>query len=198
MKRSSSGKRHPLLMYRRSLDRLWPIIFLSGAILLISGIYVRFAQTPLDKADAPLLLISGALLVILSLFFILLRYAAYVQSRSDHLRFVTPFFQMRISYRRIRSAHPAEINALFPPQRISGSLRSFLEPFYGQTAVVLELNGYPMPKPILRLFLTQAMFHPQAEGLVLLVPDWIAFSSELDTLRSEWLTTLKRRTSSGR
>jgi len=54
-----------------------------------------------------------------------------------------------------------------------------------------------MPKPILRLYLTPAMFYPQAEGLVLLVPDWIAFSSELDTLRSEWMTTLNRRKSSG-
>lgn len=198
MKRSSSGKRHPLLMYRRSLDRLWPSIFLSGAILLVSGIYVRYAQTSIEKTEAPWLIISGALLLILSFFFVFLRYAAYAQSRSDHLRFVTPFFQMRISYRRIRSSHPAEMQALFPPQRISGSLRSFLEPFYGQTAVVLELNGYPMPKPLLRLFLTSAMFHPQIEGLVLLVPDWVAFSSELDTLRSEWMASLNRRQSAAR
>lgn len=192
MKRS--GKHHPLLMYRRTLDRLWPSLFLSGAILLLLGIYVRFAQTPLEKEESALLMISGALLLILSLFFILLRYAAYVQPRADHLRFVTPFLQMRISYRRIRSSHAAEIGALFPPQGISGSLRSFLEPFYGNTAVVLEMNGYPIPKPILRLFLSKAMFHPQQEALVLLVPDWIAFSAELDSLRSQWLSTSRRKT----
>lgn len=194
MKRSRSGKRHPLLMYRRTLDRLWPSLFLAGAILLLLGIYVRFAQTPLEKEEAAWLMISGALLLILSFFFILLRYAAYVQPRPDHLRFVTPFLQMRISYRRIRSSHAAEIGALFPPQRISGSLRSFLEPFYGNTAVVLEMNGYPIPKPILRLFLSKAMFHPQQEALVLLVPDWIAFSAELDSLRSQWLSTSRRKT----
>lgn len=193
MKRSRSGKRYPLLMYRRTLDRFWPSLFLSGAILLVAGLYVRFAPTPLDQDQAAWLLISGVLLIILSFFFILLRYAAYVQAHSDHLRFVTPFLQMRISYRRIRSAHPAEITALFPPQRIAGSLRAFLEPFYGRTAVVLELNGYPMPKPILRLFLSRAMFHPQTEGFVLLVPDWIAFSSELDSLRAEWMSALKKR-----
>ncbi|MCX8061861.1 MAG: hypothetical protein N3D16_04715 [Anaerolineales bacterium] len=192
MKRARLGKRYPLLMYRRTLDRLWPSLFLSGAILLVAGLYVRFAPTSLEQDQAAWLLISGALLLILSLFFILLRYAAYVQARTDHLRFVTPFLQMRISYRRIRSAHPAEITALFPPQRTAGSLRSFLEPFYGRTAVVLELNGYPMPKPILRLFLARAMFHPLTEGLVLLVPDWIAFSSELDSLRAEWLSALKK------
>lgn len=192
MKRSRAGKRHPLLMYLRTLDRLWPSLFLCGLILLILGLYVRFGQTPLEQRDAAWLMISGTLLLLLSLFFIMLRYAAYVQAHSDHLRFVTPFLQMRISYRRIRSAHPAEINALFPPQRIGGSLRSFLEPFYGRTAIVLELNGYPIPQPILRLFLVRAMFHPQVEGLVLLVPDWIAFSSELDSLRAEWLSALKR------
>lgn len=192
MKRS--GKRYPLLMYRRTLDRLWPSLFLSGAILLLLGIYVRFAQPPLEKEESAWLMISGALLLILSLFFILLRYAAYVQPRADHLRFVTPFLQMRISYRRIRSSHAAEIGALFPPQRISGSLRSFLEPFYGNTAVVLEMNGYPIPKSILRLFLSKAMFHPQQEALILLVPDWIAFSAELDSLRSQWLSTLRRKT----
>lgn len=193
MRRSRSGKRHPLLMYRRTLDRLWPSLLLSGLILLVAGFYVRFAPTPLEQNQAAWLLIAGALLVVLSLFFVLLRYAAYVQAHPDHLRFVTPFLQMRISYRRIRSTHPAEIAALFPPQRSAGSLRAFLEPFYGQTAVVVELNGYPMPKPILRLFLSRAMFHPQVDGLVLLVPDWIAFSSELDSLRAEWMNTLKKR-----
>ncbi len=191
MRRARSGKRYPLLMYRRTLDRLLPSLFLSGLILLVAGVYVRFADTPLEQEEAAWFFVSGGLLVALSLFFILLRYAAYVQPRSDHLRFVTPFLQMRISYRRIRSAHPAEINALFPPQRISGSLRSFLEPFYGQTAIVLELNGYPLPKPLLRLFLSRSMFHPQADGFVLLVPDWMAFSSELDSLRSEWMSALK-------
>ncbi len=198
MKRSRSGKRYPLLMYRRTLDRLWPSLFLSGVILLVIGVYVRFASTPIAKEEAPWLFISGALLVVLSLFFILMRYAAYVQPHADHLRFVTPFLQMRISYRRIRSTHAAEINALFPPQRISRSLRSFLEPFYGQTAIVLALNGYPMPKPILRLFLTRAMFHPQGEGFILLVPDWIAFSGELESLRSQWLSAQKQRTTSFR
>lgn len=192
MRRSRSGKRHPLLMYRRTLDRLWPSLFLCGLILLVVGIYARFAHTPIGSKEAPWLMISAALLLLLSLFLIFLRYAAYVQPRADHLRFVTPFLQMRISYRRIRSAHPAEISALFPPQRIAPSLRSFLEPFYGRTAMVLELNGYPLPKSILRLFLSPAMFHPQIEGLILLVPDWIAFSGELDSLRSEWLSAWKR------
>ncbi|MCS6908787.1 MAG: hypothetical protein RML93_13030 [Anaerolineales bacterium] len=192
MKRLRVGKRHPLLFYRRTLDRLWPTLFLCGAILLTIGIYVRFARTPLHQAEAPWLMLSGGLPLALSLFFLLLRHAAYVQAHPDHLRLVTPFLQMRISYRRIRSTHPAELDALFPPQRVSAILRSFLAPLYGRTAVVLELNGYPLPKPLLRLFLAPAMFHPHTEGLVLLVPDWIAFSSELDTLRADWIGKSKQ------
>ncbi len=194
MKERTKGKRYPLLMYRRTLDRLWPSLILSGAILLALWAWAFFGKTALiPPGDAPWLLFSGILLVILGIVFILLRYAAYVQPYSDHLRLVTPFLQMRISYRRIHSVHPADVNSLYPPSQIPWSMRSYMEPFYGQTAVVVELSGYPMPLPVLRLFLARTMFFRQTKGFVFVVPDWMEFSTDLDTLRTSWLNKQMRR-----
>lgn len=188
------GKRYPLLMYRRTLDRLWPSLMLSGAILLALWVWAVLGKTELiPPGEAPWLLFSGGVLAVLGIVFILLRYAAYVQPHSDHLRVVTPFLQMRISYRRIHSVHPADVNSLFPPNQISWSMRSYLEPFFGQTAVVVELNGYPLPFAVLRLFLARTMFYRHTKGLVFIVPDWMEFSTDLDTLRTTWLEKQKRR-----
>ncbi|MFZ5810391.1 MAG: hypothetical protein ACOY16_13995 [Chloroflexota bacterium] len=196
MSEHAVGKRHPLLMYRRTLDRLWPSLVLLGAICLVLWAWSFWGKTELiPPAEAPWLFFAGALLTLLGVVFILLRFAAYVQAHRDHLRLVTPFLQTRISYRRIRAVHPVDMNSLFPPNRISWVKRGYLEPFYGRTAVVVELHGYPLPLAVLRLFLGWAMFYRQGEGFILLVPDWMAFSTELDTLRTRWLEMQKRRQS---
>jgi hypothetical protein len=126
------------------------------------------------------------------------RHMAYVQPRSDHLRVVTPFLRLHISYRRVLSAHPSEFSQLFPPQEASWAQRRLLSPFYGQTAVVLELASYPLPPWVLRFFLAPQMFSPHTTALVLLVPDWLRFSTELDSFMGAWQQLQKRRSAARR
>jgi hypothetical protein len=66
-----------------------------------------------------------------------------------------------------------------------------LDPFYGRTAVVVELSDYPMNPRIMRFFLAPQMFSPRSKGLVFLVPDWMAFSTELDSFWGAWLQSQK-------
>jgi hypothetical protein len=85
--------------------------------------------------------------------------------------------------------HPTLVQQLFPPGESSWAQRSFLEPFYGKTAVVIELHGYPMSPALLKLFLPAQMFSPQFTGFVILVPDWMKMSTELDSFYGAWLQT---------
>ena len=182
---AKSGKRHPLLFYRRAMDRLWLATLFLGLILGIVWLWFWWSDVPLISSGNETWLLAGSVAALaFTVFAFFARRAAYVQPQRDHLRLVTPFLRMNISYRRIRSVHPAGFQQLFPPGKASWAQRSFLEPFYGRTAVVVDLTSYPMSPFLLRFFLAPQMFSPQSTGFVFLVPDWMEFSTELDSFRS--------------
>src|SRR5258708_7612392 len=90
---------------------------------------------------------------------------------------------MNVSYRRIQRATTASIAGLFPPKSISGWRREIIEPLAHRTAVVIELNAWPMPSSALRFFLSPFFFKDRTPHLVIVVQDWIGFSTELESLR---------------
>ena len=199
MRTRKAGKRHTLLIYRRTMDRLWVVTLALGLLLALVWGWMWFSDTPILNPKYEIWMLVGSIIAILVAGFALFgRYAAYVQPRKDHLRVVTPFLRLKISYRRIRRVHPASFQQLFPPREASWAQESFLEPFYGKTAVVVDLTAYPMSPKMLKLFLAPQMFSPQSKGLVFLVPDWMDFSTELDTFRSIWKPAPSNRSSTPR
>jgi hypothetical protein len=195
MKTQKAGKRHRLLLYRRTMDRLWIATLILGILLGVIWLWLWFSETPILETDNDIWLLAGAVGALgFTIFAFVVRNAAYIQPRHDHLRLVTPFLRLSISYKRIRGVHPAAFRQLYPPNQASWSQRSFLEPFYGKTAVVVDLVSYPLHPLLLRFFLSPQMFSSQSIGFVLLVPDWMSFSTELDSYRSSWMQTQKRRT----
>lgn len=187
----SPGKRYPLLIYRRYMDRLWLATFLLGIILGSIWLWRWYGGSPLLENLNDAWLLAGAIFFLaFSLFAFLTRSMAYVQPYPDHLRLVTPFLRLNISYRRIRSAHPAAFQQIFPPRDASWAQRRFLEPFYPKTAVVIDLTSYPMSPFLLHLFLAPQMFSPRSMGFVLVVPDWMELSTELDSHLGVWSQSL--------
>ena len=188
MKSYKPGKRQTLLMYRRTVDRLFFATLLLGLLLLIISLYPLLGGVDfLSQRIQAIISVSAAVVLTLSMFAFLARFRAYVQVNQNHLSLVTPLIRLKISYLRLRSAHPALIQQLFPTNESGWARRSYLRPFYGKTAIVIELKGYPLDPVLLRLFFTKEMFSPQNRGFVLLVPDWMRFSTELDTLHGKWL-----------
>lgn len=188
MKARKSGARHPLLLYRRTMDRVWRITFLLGLILVATGWWALIRETEIFGISSDIWLFATAVVAFaLSAFAFLARYMAYVQVHRDYFSVVTPFLRFRISFRRMRSVHPVLVQQVFPKEESSWAERNFLDPFYGKTALVMELNGYPMSPFLLRLFLPAQMFSTQSTGFVLLVPDWMKLSTELDSFHGVWL-----------
>jgi hypothetical protein len=188
MKAKKAGDRHPLLFYRRTIDRIWKS---SLALGIVFGVVVWFDLI----YDVSILGISSKLWLIvicilafgLSIFGYIARYFAYVKVFPDYFKVATPFLRFRISFRRMRSIYPVLVQQLFPKDESKWSERNFLEPFYGKTALVVELKGYPLNPVLLRLFLPPQMFSPRATGFVLIVPDWMKLSTELDSFHGTWL-----------
>jgi len=188
-----AGARHPLLIYHRVMNRLWASTLVLGLLMLAIWGWAWFGNIQiLDAPDNLWLAVGAGVALAFSLFTFVAHNMAYVQARQDHLRLITPFLHLRISYRRVRSIHPADFLQLYPPAEASWAQRRLFEPFYGMTVVVVELLQYPVARTLLRLFLAPQMFSRQGPGFVLLVRDWMALSTELDSLRGSWMQTQGR------
>ncbi|MGB8214040.1 MAG: hypothetical protein WCE68_10825 [Anaerolineales bacterium] len=190
-----SGHRHRLVLYTYMLDRWWKYTLWIGIFLLglAAGLGILPVQLPqyhfLWVSDEGLWAVAGAgmVAVVLSLFLAILGRLAYVQPFPTHLRLVTPFLRLNISYRRIQKASSVEMQHLFPPGQSKGLRRRLLRPLVGRTAIVLEMRGWPVPRRVLSLFLSPFFFPDKTTRLALLVPKWMEFSMEMESFRSTWV-----------
>ncbi|MEW5871994.1 MAG: hypothetical protein AB1894_22180 [Chloroflexota bacterium] len=188
------GSRHPLLFYRRTMDRVWKITFVLGLVLAAVWRWSLLGETMiLGISSRVWFLAIAALSFFLSAFAFMSRFKAYVQVHRDYLSVVTPFLGFRVSYRRMRTAYPVLLQQLFPPNEARRAERQYLEPFYGKTVIVVEMRGFPIDPRLLKLFLPSQMFSPRANGLVFLVPDWMGFSTELDSFHGTWMQAQRDR-----
>jgi hypothetical protein len=179
---AKGGHRYPLIIYTHMINRWWPAILSIGlALLALSwGIYRRGTSQQSWLTFASL----GGLYLFLSLVLIAIRKSAYVQPFADHLRLVTPFLRLNISYKRFLRATSANMGTLFPPKSVSNWQVDIIQPLAKLTAIVIELNGYPMSRPMLRLFLSPLFFKDKSPHFIILVDDWMKLSSELESMRS--------------
>ena len=181
---AKAGRRYPLVIYTRMLDRWWPATLVLSLALFATA--WGASRTPQGQA-APLAITVttglGGLALFVTLFLFVIRKAAYVQPFGTYLRLATPFLRLNISYRRFRGSTTSEMRALFPPRSISSWRREIIAPLSGMTAIVINLNGYPVSPVILRLFLSPFFFKDKTPHLVILVRDWLRFTTELDSLR---------------
>lgn len=183
---AKAGKRHPLLIYTRMMDRWWPPVFWIGAGMLALA-WWRY-QDVYVRLTAPwqwmVLGGAGALALVAALLMLAMRKSAYVRAFADHFVLATPFLRMKVSYRRIRQTTTANMGMIFPTRRMSFLRRETIEPLLSRTAVIVDLNALPMPRSTLHLFLSPFFFRDRTPHLVILVADWMRFSSELESMRA--------------
>jgi uncharacterized integral membrane protein len=181
-----AGRKYPLLVYRHMLNRWWPALITMG-LALFGLAYTEYID-PLAHFITwrwQLPIGVGALAIFVGLFFIMIRYGAYVQPTATSLKLVTPFFRINISYKRIKRTTPTEMYSLFPPKSLSGWMQDIFEPLAGKTGLIIELSGYPISPFVLHMFLSRFFFKDKTPHLVILVKDWMLLSAELDSMRSD-------------
>jgi hypothetical protein len=190
-----AGRRHLLVVYIHVINRWWRALLGIGIIMLalaggLYGLPRYMPQVPVARvSETTLWLVGsvGAFALLLGIALVTIRNFAYVQPFENHLRLVTPFLRLKISYRRIRQTSTVEMTSLFPLEQYKGRKRTILRPLMKYTAVVLDLNGLPLSRTALQLYLSPLFFPDKTPRLALLVPDWIKFSTEMESFRGAWL-----------
>jgi len=189
------GKKYRLLIYEYMLNRWWPMTLLLAVFIFLNiGIlwgaewyFTNPAENPLPTVSAEggaVMLAVGIISLIFSIFLLATRKMAYVRLYDDCLHLVTPFLRMNISYKRIERSTTGQIFSLFPPKSLSSWRRDLIGPISGRTAVVIHLRAYPLPRFALRMFLSPFFFADKTPHLVLILDDWMGFSTELESRRS--------------
>lgn len=179
---AARGRRYPLVMYTVMLNRWWTIITAIGVAML------GLAWFGFSKNMDPWRWLAagsvGMFCVFAGVAVYAMRRSAYVQPFPEYLRLVTPFLRLNISYKRFRSAKPAQFGALFPKKSISNWLAEIIEPLAGMTAIVVELKSMPMPQSTLKLFLSPVFFKDKTPHIVILVDDWMRLTTDMDSMRT--------------
>ncbi len=204
-----AGHRFPLLIYRHMLNRWWFALVFMG-IALFGWAYVEYIQPPGTSVLLPffvgpvlvgpisvepilvwpwhLLSAVGALAIVTGFFIWSVRFFAYVQPCPNYLKLITPFMRANISYKRIQKTTASEMRYLFSEKSMQAfwmfGTRDIFALVARKTALVIELNGYPLPPALLRIFLSRFFFKDKTPHLVILVEDWMRLSSELESMRS--------------
>jgi hypothetical protein len=191
-----SGRRHRLVLYTYMLNRWWKLTLATGMFLLVLAmelevIPIRFQYQYMMAPQWLVLLATatGGYAVILSLAFLLTRKSAYIQPYDTHLQLVTPIMRMNISYRRILQTSTVEMQHLFPIGNYRGQKQKLLRPLAAETAIVLEMRGWPLPRWVMGLFLSPLFFPGKSSRLAVLVPDWMDCSMDIESFRSSWTST---------
>lgn len=191
------GRRYSLVVYTIMINRWWPAVFTLGLALLGLAWIIRWWG--FEPWRWTTFAVLGGFILLTGLFMLTIRKSAYVQLYSDHLRLVTPFLRLNVSYKRIRKTSSATMSGLFPPKSVSKWQAGIIGPISKMTAVVIDLNAYPISRLALQSFLSPLFFKDRTPHLVILVDDWMRFSAELESMRvggADTTAQVKRESSS--
>ena len=183
---AKAGKRFPLLIYDYTLSRWYPAtLTLSIFLFILWWFQPNYFKTPPknDLQEYVFLFISVAALIV-TIFIFVMRKSAYVRPYKKYLRLSTPFLKLNISYKRIIKTRATEMSTLFPPSTLSSWQRESMAHLLKRTALVVDLNAFPMPLSLLRFFLSPFFFKDKTPHFVFLVEDWMRFSTEMESFRS--------------
>lgn len=169
-------------MYTTMMNRWWPAVLTLGIAVLGYALGLRWIGQ--DVSQWKFLAVAGGIVTFAGLLILIMRKSAYIQMFPTYFRLVTPFLRMNVSYKRVRRTSTTTFGALFPPKSVSNWRAEIVQPLAKMTAIVIELTGYPMSRTVLLFFLSPFFFKDKTPHLVILVDNWMQFSSELESART--------------
>ena len=179
------GDRFRLLIYERMAQRwTWACIVIAIASFVLWWFAPRAKM--IREPYRPLILIPGLAALTILAYVFLARRLAWVQCRPNQLRIQAPIYRLDVSYSRIKTVRPSTLAQAFDPAAQKSFTRGWLQPYWGKTAIMVELSKYPLDERWLRLWFNRFLFAPTGTGFVLLVEDWMGLSRQLDDFRSDW------------
>jgi hypothetical protein len=188
----NKGKRHLLLLFRQKYHSHKAVYFFAA--LAAFGLYLFIYLGPADAVSripwSPkydwIVLAIATLIALLFVFRLVASRIPYVQCTELNIRIQTPFLPVVISYARVRETRPNALFEIFKRDKVSRREARFLEKISGQTAIVVDVNSLPMSIGWLKFWMSNLMFTPGNDGLVLWVEDWMTLNRELADFKDRW------------
>ncbi|MGB9775181.1 MAG: hypothetical protein ACPLYD_08375 [Anaerolineae bacterium] len=168
--------RFPLLVYAPL--RRWGSLGLLTA-LLVGAFWLLLPRVLGPTPLRPLTLLAALAGMVLFVYGRFAPRVAHVRCDPAGLRLQGPLMPLLISYRRVERTRLAPLAKVFDPRK-DRAARRWPPAYWGMTAVLVDLKGYPVPPWWLRLWFDRHLFLPDGTGLVLLVEDWLGLSQQLD------------------
>lgn len=187
---AKAGKKYPLVLYTTMMNRWWTAVFTLGIVTLAFGFGLRWIGEETRKWQ--MFIGVGGFVTLAGLVILTVRKFAYVQIFPTYFRLVTPFLRLNISYKRVRRTSTTTFGALFPRKSISNWRAEIIAPLAKMTAIVIELTTYPIARWLLLFFLSPFFFKDKTPHFVILVENWMQFSSELESARSGGSVTAQK------
>jgi hypothetical protein len=187
------------MVYTYMLNRWWRATLATGLALLVlaaglGGLPLLLPQYPFMWADDwKLWLVAGAggFALVITIILAGIRKSAYVQPFEKHFTVATPFIKFNISYQRIRQTYSSEFQQLFQVKKAKGLRRDRWDPLANKTVLVLELTSLPLPRWVMKMYLSPLFFPDRTSRMALMVPDWMALSTEMDSRCGSYQESLR-------
>ena len=190
----SVGKKHPLLVYRERYRRNLGLFFFVAVALL--ALYAAIHLLPAEAwINVPWVhqhdwipLLVGLVLLVIAIVRLIAATVPYVQCSDRHIKIRAPLYQVVFSYKRVHETRPNTLFHMFEKGRLSRGERNFVmdDRYGGQTAVIVEMDSWPMSMRSMRFGLGNLVFATDNRALVLWVADWMTLNREISDYKDRW------------
>lgn len=179
--REKPGKKHKLMFIPHSINRIWRNLLLLDIVLFVLWWFAPYGDVFFGPDwDNYVYLYPGIVVLILMLFFLLIRNWGSIQARPTHVLITIPFFRLKVPYDIINHVRMTEFRSLFTYRDLNWADKRFLRPYFKGTVATLHLRKYPGLSGVLRLF-TPYLFLPDEPGFLFLIRDFVGFNNEVDS-----------------
>ena len=179
-------KRYKLILYQHLMKRWYGATFFLGLVLVAFGVYVYFFVEDIRLSDTGSFTLwgLGAFSIIIALILFLLRSGSFVRLFPTYLQIVTPFMRVKVPYKSINRTQTMEFRNTLAKKKIKGQQADIVVPFTNKTVIIVSLAKFPIWAGFLRTFMSPFFFMDKTPHFVLLLDDWLGFSTELESLRA--------------
>lgn len=187
------GKRYKLLYYKHKMDRNWKMMLMLTIALALLWVFGPVVPEDFNSGGIAYLglfepgsiidkaLMFGAVLSLILMFVTLsLRNRAYVQVLHDNVHIVTPFFRIKAFFKDMGQVKPIDLKLIYVKKEMKGS-HKFLLPYFGKSLISMSVKAYSKSMSMINLFLPKHIFLPKERGFLLVINQWMEFSTEYDS-----------------
>ncbi|MEM7335892.1 MAG: hypothetical protein AAF490_27690 [Chloroflexota bacterium] len=174
--------KHPLLIYEQLSQRFRTKLLLVWIFLL--GVLIINLIVPFLGLFVVALWVSIPAVMLWWGYYAFVVPKAWIEVKGKHLLVKLPMQEIRISYGRIDNIIATKMSEHFGFDELNGREQAILAPYFKQTCALMKLTS--IPAKLNKKNAPWYFFSPHHKGVLLIVPNWMRLSRQIETARTKW------------